>query len=267
MCVKPTSKGSVSFLYITYMKKETALVIATEEVKKYKSVTELRKADWNLYMFLRRWELLHLAPKGNHITKLSHTNEELIEMSLEYETLSELKEKHPRLLMALKKRKCVPEKFQWPPVKEEKVRRPMGRPRKEPQTEEEPQENNYRYLIPEKFRNNRKGAFACFISTKTEAGFICGRCREEYKDEEVSAYCKDLCKKCAYARFVYDKDCNRIELNIRGNVKDEYCHTILHLEDGPMYIGIELEGEARQKVIAAGYFFILKEQHKKKKDI
>jgi hypothetical protein len=244
------------------MKKETALAIAIEEVKKYQSITELRKEDWNLYMFLRRWELLHLAPKGNHITKLSHTNQELIEMAIEYKTLADMRKSHPRLLNALKKRNCIPEKFIY--NKPEKVKKPLGRPKKEKQPEEEV---GYRYLIPEQFRNNRKGPFACFISTKTEGGFICGRCREEHKNNEVSPHCKDLCKKCGYARFVYDRDHNKIELNIFGNVKDEYCHSILHLEDGPVYIGIELDAETRKKVIEGGYFFILKEQHKKEKDI
>ena len=237
------------------------MAYAIEEVKKYKTGAELRKADWNLYMLLRRWNIMHLAPKGAHITKLSHTNEELIEMTQEYKTLSELKEKHPRLLIALKKRNCVPEMFQWPPIKPEKVKRPMGRPKKEKPPKAQPED--YRYLIPDQFQNSRKGAFACFIATNTDIGFICGRCREEFTNDKKSPGCKDLCKDCSYARYVYDKkDCDKIELNIKGNVKDEYCHTILHLEDGPLYIGIDVEGEDKRKVVQGGYFFILKKQRR-----
>lgn len=113
-------------------------------------------------------------------------------------------------------------------------------------------------IVPSKFRKgNRKGPYACFRAEKTESGFLCGRCRKEYGDGEHHRLCKDLCHRCFNDKAYSDMG-GDIELNILGNVKDQYCHIVLNLDDGPMYIGIEVSPEEKKKIAAAGYGFLLK---------
>ena len=235
--------------------KEQAYERAVREIAQYETAIHLRKENQSLYLFLRRWELLYLMPKGNHITKLAYTDEELLLMADKYETLYDIKTSYPNLLRALKKRNILPEKFQWPRPKTEKRKR--GRPKQE-KIEKEPEIN----IIPKAFRGgNRKGPHACFRAVKTDTGTICGRCRKEF--QTMSKACKDLCHSCSNAKALWDnynsnKENNPCELNILGNVKDRYCHIILQLPDGPMYIGIEVDNKEKRRLFDAGYLFILK---------
>ena len=239
--------------------KEQAYERAIREIAQYETAIHLRKENQSLYLFLRRWGLLYLMPKGDHITKLAYTDEELLLLADKYETLYDIRTEYPNLLRALKRRKILPEKFQWPKPKEEKVKR--GRPKKE-KKEGLTAKKEHKELIPEAFRyGKRRGPHACFRAVKTDTGTICGRCREEF--QSMSKLCKDLCKDCFNVKALWDnynstKESNPCELNLLGNVKDRYCHIILQLPDGPMYVGIELNAEEKRKIIASGYSFILK---------
>jgi hypothetical protein len=182
-------------------------------------------------------------------------------MADKYETLHDIRTEYPNLLRALKKRNILPEKFQWPRPKEPKdpkEPKKMGRPKKE-KIEKEPDTN----IIPEEFRKGKKrrGPYACFRSVKTDTGIICGRCREEF--QTMSRLCNDLCRDCFNAKTLWEnynstKENNTYVLNILGNVKDRYCHIILQLPDGPMYVGIEVDSKEKRRLFEAGYSFILK---------
>ena len=240
--------------------KEQAYERAVREIAQYETAIHLRKENQSLYLFLRRWELLYLMPKGDHITKLAYTDEELLLMADKYETLYDIRTEYPNLLRALKKRKILPERFEWPRPKAEKQKR--GRPKKEKAEKVLTPKQECIDIIPEAFRpGKRRGPHACFRATKTDTGTICGRCRKEF--QTMSKPCNDLCHSCYNAKVLWDnynstKEDNPCVLNLLGNVKDRYCHIILQLPDGPMYVGIELNEQEKRKIITSGYSFILK---------
>ena len=232
---------------------QKAMAKAVEEMAKYGSVAELRKANLSLYMFLRRHDLLSKVPKSDKITKLTYTDEDLLQMAEEYPDYESLRDGNMKLMRALKTRGILPEHLAYvaPAKKESPPKKPKAAP-KEP----EPKPID---IVPKKFsKGNRKGPYACFRATLTPTGFICGRCREEFAIDKRHYLCSDLCRDCYNAKVMSDKEGSSIVLNIKGNVKDEYCHIVLNLPDGPMYVGIEVSEEERKKIILGGYSFLLK---------
>lgn len=240
------------------MTREQQIEIAEMECSKYESAGDIRNKDRKLYNWLRVNNLCHIMPKGKMISKLSHTNEELIKMSDEFTTLKDMYASNRGLVMALRKRGIFPERLMSMIAKNAKERVKKG---ESTVKRAKPEPDPHVDIIPKDLkRKKRTGAFACFKAIHTEEGFICGRCKKEYNNLSKTQACVDLCKKCYYDFVQWSKD-GEMVLNILGNIKDEYCNIVINFDDGSrMWIGLDADDMMKRKLISSGYGFIIKKK-------
>jgi len=276
------------------MTREKSYAECKELAAKYSTAGELRDLDKNLYMRIWRMKFWDLLPPGknapsykrNELSLLS--DEELIEMSRQYSSKSELTKKNFMLYRQMAVRGLqdeMPSGFSVRGSKkwsEETLIEHFEKMAYKTRSEAAAKSRSacdaavrlgLDHLLPERVRKKTKeeeaeepsgkvyGIMECWRAKSEVRGdmFACGRCERELALSKRMSNIRCLCRDCGnmYCGAVAKGELPD-SLNVK-NIKAIYCNISIRLDSGErIYVGLEADADLKKRLVAEGYSFILK---------